>query len=94
MAIAISLGNQHPSWLAESQSALSAPIYPIPCRRLIAAHYQLKKMVPWRVSTPGHVLKVRSCLIEACDDNWQQRFLPIVIGFIGPLSGHMRTMIC
>jgi len=37
---------------------------------------------------------VRSCLIEACDDNWQQRFLPIVIGFIGPLSGHMRTMIC
>ena len=33
-------------------------------------------------------------LIEACDDTWQQRFLPIVIGFIGPLSGHMRTMIC
>jgi hypothetical protein len=31
---------------------------------------------------------VRSCLIEACDDNWQQRFLSIVIGFIGPLSGH------
>jgi hypothetical protein len=29
---------------------------------------------------------VRSCLIDgvACDDNWQQRFLPIVIGFIGP----------
>jgi hypothetical protein len=48
-----SLGNQHPSWLvslAESQSALSVPIYPIPCRRLIAAHYQLKKMVPWRAS--------------------------------------------
>jgi hypothetical protein len=39
---------------------------------------------------------VRSCLINgvASDDNWQQRFLPIVIGFIGPLSGHMRTMIC
>jgi hypothetical protein len=46
-------GNQHPSWLvslADSQSALTVPIYPIPCRRLIAAHYQLKKMVPWRAS--------------------------------------------
>jgi hypothetical protein len=42
-------GNQHPSWLvslAESQSALSAPIYPIPCRRLIAGALSAKEDGP------------------------------------------------
>jgi hypothetical protein len=27
----------------------------------------------------------------ACDDNWQQRFLPIVIGFIGLLDNVFAT---